>query len=287
MSTTTQKVVKKTEWVSKPIDRSKRVAYGGNVEEKNIVAGTRTRSNVNYKEIGDKNTELEAMPLREKPSKSNNLLEKRNEVEFRMSKLNIKSAPNTSTRTKKKLTIKPTQQEKENAMEEEQEQEQEQEEEEEEEKQAPKKDLSSKVIKQLERLGFTYQPLKNRERYHQNKYFLPEPINNFTNTTKQVKYFESKHTVGPFSFSLFALPKEDLEAITFTKENPDYVFIGEVFKEDEEQYLLCKQHPEDELFDHSDFKVYICDDKQVKELKLSEFLATLKESDFVPDEDEE
>jgi len=74
------KVVTFTEWTrSGPIDRTKRVAPGGEVSLKNIIKGTRSRANVNYNENKTIAVNPQRSNVRKGRTESRNVLEIRNQ----------------------------------------------------------------------------------------------------------------------------------------------------------------------------------------------------------------
>jgi hypothetical protein len=75
-----QKVKVETEWIrSEPVDRTKRVAPGGDISTKNMIKGTRSRKNVNYDENKVVASDRQRTNVRTAKSSSKNVLEVRNE----------------------------------------------------------------------------------------------------------------------------------------------------------------------------------------------------------------
>jgi hypothetical protein len=254
-------------------DKSKRVAPGGNIDTKNIISGTRTRTRYDYKTmtvLDGKEEKKTTKKVVNKPTKaSKKSSENVQEVVEKMSNLNIEK----ETKVEEKVETKPEVVAPVETVEEKVE-------EKTDDKKATKtrrkvqnsKELSPEVMKFIEKLGGKYE--KEVTRMYKDLIEIPLPILQFIDHKFEGEFENKTLEVSGIIFEgEFALEEDEANEFKFLRENKDAMLIG-----DGEKLVACLL--DDKKQDLADFNIYILEDENPEEVagpyKLSQFLKDAK-----------
>jgi hypothetical protein len=260
------------------VDKSKRVAPGGNIDPKNIISGTRTRTRYDYKTmtvLEGKEEKKTTKKVVNKPTKaSKKSSENVEDVVEKMSNLNIEKEAKVETKPEVVVVAEPVKVEEkvEDKVEDKKvKQETKTRKKVQNAKELPK-ELSTEVLKLIEKSGGKYE--KQETRMYKDLIEIPFSILQFLDHKFEGEFENETLEVSGIIFEgEFALEEEEANEFKFLKENKDAMLIG-----DGEKLIACLLS--DKKQDLTDFNLYILEDENPEKVagpyKLSQFLKDAK-----------
>jgi hypothetical protein len=228
---------------SKPIDRSKRVAYGCTISTDNIISsGTRRRTDFDYSQTNlGRNGKL-TIQRRKTPRRSTNILEKR-EKEVKTDKKRKSVTSDEEKPPKKQKEEKseskeatPSKSQKNDS----------------DKKQTSTCPLAPAVVAGLEKIGVKVPKVSKEPRKYRGQYVLPDAFDVFGKISWPKNTLYMNKALDLYGLEFVETDIAEAKEYPFLAKNADYYFVAEG-----EHMLVSLLHPKEKNFDHSDFNVYV------------------------------